>query len=76
MDSAATITMVKLFQTLPEHLQEHALEHMREYINDMRDEAKWNNAFSRTQNALAVAAQKARKEISEGKSQPMDISQL
>ncbi|MEA1969007.1 MAG: hypothetical protein U9N77_12415 [Thermodesulfobacteriota bacterium] len=76
MDSAAAITMVKLFETLPEHLQERALEYMREYINDMRDEAKWNNAFSKTQNGLAAAAQKARKEISEGKSQPMDISQL
>ncbi|MBF0232850.1 MAG: hypothetical protein HQK65_07410 [Desulfamplus sp.] len=76
MDSAATITMVKLFETLPEHLRERALEHMREYINDMRDEAKWNNTFSRTQNSLAAAAQQARKEISEGKSKPMDINQL
>lgn len=76
MNTASTITMIKLFETLPEHLQERALEHMREYINDMRDEAKWNNAFSRTQSGLATAAQKARKEILEGKAQPMDISQL
>ncbi len=76
MNSTATITMSKLFETLPEHLQERALEHMREYINDMRDEARWNNSFSKTQNSLLAAAQQARKEIAEGKSQPMDISQL
>jgi len=76
MNSTATATMIKLFETLPEPLQENALEHMREYINDMRDERKWNSSFSNTQNRLAVAAQQARKEIAEGKSKPMDIRQL
>ncbi|SLM28796.1 conserved hypothetical protein [Desulfamplus magnetovallimortis] len=76
MNSAATVTMIKLFETLPENLQERVLEHMREYINDMEDERKWNLSFSKTQNSLAAAAQQARKEISEGKSKPMDIKQL
>ena len=76
MNSSATVTMIKIFETLPESLQENALEHMREYISDMRDERKWNASFLNTQNRLATAAQQARKEIAEGKSKPMDISQL
>ncbi len=67
MNSAPTVTMIKLFKTLPENLQEHALEHMRKYINDMQDEGKWNTSFSKTQNQLASMAQHAKKEIAEGK---------
>ncbi len=76
METTATNTMIKLFETLPEQLQDRALEHMRAYIMDMQDEAKWSDSFSRTQNRLVAAAQQARKEIAEGKAYPMDINQL
>ncbi|MBF0230472.1 MAG: hypothetical protein HQK63_12960 [Desulfamplus sp.] len=76
MESANTHTMIKLFETLPEQIQEHVLEHMRKYIQEIQDELKWSQSFSRTQNRLVAFAQQAKKEIAEGKATPMDISQL
>ena len=56
-------TMMKILESPPEQIQDRVLDHMREYIEDIRDEAKWSESFSRTQNKLVVVARKARKEI-------------
>jgi alpha/beta superfamily hydrolase len=77
MASTATLTtMIKMFESLPEPVQERVVEHMREYIEDIRDEVKWSESFSRTQSKLVAAARQARKEISEGKAVPMDPKKL
>lgn len=77
MPSTATVTtMVKMLESLPEQIQERVLEHLREYIEDIRDEAKWSESFSITQNKLMAAAQQARKEIAEGRATPMDLKKL
>lgn len=55
MESAATVTIIKLFETLPEQLQDRVLEHMREYIKNIQDEARWNQSFSRTQSKLVAS---------------------
>jgi len=69
-------TMMKMLESLPEQIQERVLEHMREYIEDIRDEAKWDESFTRTQTKLVAAARQARKEIAEGKASPMDRKRL
>jgi len=56
-------TMTKMLESLPEQIQERALEHMREYIEDIRDESKWDASFTRTQSKLVAATRQARKEI-------------
>ncbi len=77
MASTATMaTMMKMLESLPEKIQERVLDHMREYIEDIRDEAKWSESFSRTQNKLVAAARQTRKEIREGKATPMDPKKL
>ncbi|MBI5604932.1 MAG: hypothetical protein HY879_16455 [Deltaproteobacteria bacterium] len=76
MESAASVTMTKMLETLPESLQDRVLEHMRDYIEDIRDEAKWNESFSKTQNKLVAVARQARKEIGEGKATPMNMEKL
>lgn len=76
MGTAATATMIKMLETLPEPLQDRVLEHMRDYIEDVRDEAKWSESFSKTQSKLIAAARRARKEIGKGKSTPLDIKKL
>jgi len=77
MASTATMaTMMKMLESLPEQIQERVLEHMREYIEDIRDEAKWDESFTRTQTKLVAAARQARKEIAEGKASPMDRKRL
>lgn len=74
--TATLTTMIKMLESLPEPIQERVVEHMREYIEDIRDEAKWSESFSRTQSKLVAAARQARKEISEGKATPMDLKKL
>jgi len=76
MASAPTMTIIKMLETLPEELQDHVVEHVREYIEDLRDEFRWNESFSRTQEPLVTAARVARKKISDGKASPLDIEKL
>ncbi len=77
MESTATMTtMMKMLESLPERIQKRVLEHMREYIEEIRDEAKWNESFTRTRTKLVAAARQARKEIGEGKAGPMDPKRL
>ena len=76
MASEATMTIIKMLETLPEQLQDRVVEHVREYIEDLRDEARWNESFSRTQDKLVAAARQVRKEIAEGKATPLDIEKL
>ena len=65
-----------MLESLPEPVQERAVEHLREYLLDVEDERKWDALFERTQPQLVVAARKARREIAQGLSEPMDLDQL
>jgi hypothetical protein len=76
MTSEATMTIIKMLETLPAESQERVVEHLREYIEDLRDEVLWNESFSRTQANLVSAAQRVRKEIAEGKASPLDMEKL
>jgi hypothetical protein len=76
MDTAATTTMLKMLETVPDSLQEEVVEHMRDYIEDIRDEARWKESFAGTQDKLITVARQARREIAEGKARPMDLDKL
>jgi Arc/MetJ-type ribon-helix-helix transcriptional regulator len=76
MSSAAITTIVKMVESLPDDLQERVSEHIREYIADLEDEERWNSSFQRSQTNLVAAARKAKQEIAEGKSIPMDYDRL
>lgn len=76
MDTLAATTMIKMLESVPDQLQEDVVEHMRDYIEDIRDEAKWKDSFSRTKDKLIAAARQARQEIAGGKGSPLDIEKL
>ena len=76
MSSAAVTTIIKMVESLPNDLQERVAEHLRTYIADLEDEAKWESSFKKTQNNLIAAARRAKQEIAEGQSEPMDYEQL
>jgi hypothetical protein len=76
MSSAVITTIVKMVESLPDDLQERVSEHIREYIADLEDEVKWESSFQRTRPNLVAAARKAKQEIAEGKSVPMDYDRL
>jgi hypothetical protein len=68
MASEAAITISKMLETLPEQFKDQVVEHVREYIADLKDEARWNDSFSKTQDKLVAAARQVRREIKEVKS--------
>ena len=76
MPTATIETAIKMLETLPLTTQERAVEHLREYIEDLRDEAQWDAQFDKNSAKLSDAAAKARKEIAEGRSVPMNFEKL
>jgi hypothetical protein len=65
-----------MFETLPEATQHQVVDHLREYLEDIRDETEWADAFEHTQDQLVAAARRAQQEIAAGQAQPLDYSQL
>ena len=76
MVTPAVNTIIKMIQQLPEADQERVAEHLREYLAELEDEEKWDAAFAKSQDKLVYAAREARKQIAEGKSEPMDLDKL
>ena len=63
-------------ESLSEDKQNELVEHLREYLQDLQEEAKWQNSFDKTQDKLVAAARLAKQQIAEGKAQPMDYDKL
>ncbi len=69
MPSTAINTVVKMLESLPETAQDR-VERLREYIQDLQDDIQWDVSFRNTEQGLVAAAQRARREIAEGKAAP------
>jgi hypothetical protein len=76
MSSPAVTTIVKMVESLPSDLQDKVAEHIRDFIAELEDEKRWDESFKRTQDSLVAAARKAKQEIAQGRSIPMDYEQL
>jgi hypothetical protein len=76
MASAATATVIKMIEALPESVQDRVVERLRDYIEDTRDEMQWDDSFSRSQDKLVAAARMARAEISRGLATPLEPEHL
>ncbi len=76
MSSTAIATVITTIESLPEAQQNLVIEDLREYIEDIQDELQWDKSFQKTQQQLIAAAQKAKQEITEGQSQPLDYNQF
>lgn len=76
MVTPAVNTIIKMIEQLPESDQEKVAEHLREYLAELEDDEKWDDAFAKSQDKLVYAARGARKQIAEGKSEPMDFDKL
>ncbi len=72
MSSPAITTVLKMIESLPENAHNRVLEHLREYIQDLEEELKWEQSFKKTESNLIAAAKRAKQEIAEGLSKPMD----
>lgn len=76
MPSPAIATVIKMMESVPEHIQEQCVEQVRLYLEETRDELQWETAYQQTRPKLVAAAQKARREIADGFGKPMDFDQL
>jgi hypothetical protein len=76
MPSTVIVTVVRMLEELPEAVQNQIVEHMREYIEDIRDEARWESTYKETQGRLVAAARQAKREIADGQAKPLDYDQL
>jgi hypothetical protein len=76
MVTPAVNTIIKMIEQLPETDQNRVAEHLREYLAELGDNYKWDEAFAKPQDKLVFAARKARKQIAEGNSEPMDFDKL
>ena len=76
MTSTAIATVIKMIESLPEDAQDQVVEHLRGYLENLKDEQRWDKAFKKTQTRLVAAAREARKEIAEGLAKPLNHSDL
>lgn len=76
MNTTVATNIIKMLESVPDQLQDDVVEHMRNYIENILDEAKWDNSFAKNQDNLIAAARQARREIAIGKATPMDTNKL
>ena len=76
MVSPAIATVVEMMESLPEETRLQVVERLREWLMDMEDETAWDRSFARTQKKLYEAAKGARRQVAEGKAEPMDFDRL
>jgi hypothetical protein len=76
MSAEAIATLLKMLESLPETAQDQVIEHLRQYVEELRDELRWDRSFEITQAQLTAAGRRAKQEIAEGRAQPMDLDRL
>jgi hypothetical protein len=69
-------TAVKMLESLPEEAQERVVQALRSLVEEIRDEARWDELFQRRKAGLVTAARKAREEIAAGGATEMDYDKL
>jgi hypothetical protein len=74
--SAAISTAAKMLESLPEAERKQVVERLREYVAELQDDRQWDALFEKTEARLIEAAQRARKEIAEGRAEPLDPDRL
>jgi len=76
MVTPAVNTIIKMIEQLREAYQEKVAEHLPEYLATLEDEEKWEEAFAKSQHKLIYTAREARKQIADGKSEPIEFGKL
>ncbi len=76
MTSTAVATVMEMMEAGPEDTQNQVVEHLRDYLENLKEEAKWDKGFRSTQTQLVAAARQARKEIAEGRAKPLSHKDL
>ena len=59
-------------EPLLDHSQDGPVEHQGEDIEELLDDALWDESFSRTRDNLILEAKRVRREIAAGQARPLD----
>ena len=73
MSTATIETVKKMLEGLPRSVQERAVEHLREYLEEVTDEMRWDESFTKSSESLSEIAEVVQKDIADGKTKPMDF---
>ena len=65
--------LTKKLESLPEEVRERVAGYLSKHFEEIRDEIRWDEQFKKSSNKLAEMARQARKEIAEGKAEPMNF---
>jgi hypothetical protein len=79
MSAVSTSRVAELNQkldSLPSEQRERFAAYISDHFEDIEDEMKWDESFSRTSEKLAEFAREARKQMAEGLSEEMDFDKL
>lgn len=76
MSSPAILAMTRIMEALPESTQERIVDLLQEYLLEIEDDLEWDALFQRMRPQLAAAGERAREEIVQGETQPLDYDQL
>jgi hypothetical protein len=76
MPTAAAVTIAYMIEPLPPHSQDQVVDHLRSYIEELREDTQWNETFANSQDGLKAMAKQATLLMKQGKTVPMNISQL
>ncbi len=66
----------KKLDGLPEDLRERVAGYISDHFEEIKDELRWDESFTRTSARLSEFARKAREQIKAGKAEELDFSKL
>jgi len=69
-------TISRMIEILPQEAQERLLDRFLPIISEISDEIEWDTAFEDTKDKLASIAKRVKKEVVQGKTEPMDYGRL
>lgn len=76
MSAASVATVVQMMESLPDSVQDQVIKRLSEYIEELRDELRWDESFKRSETKLAELARQAREDIRRGKAEPLNMDEL
>jgi hypothetical protein len=69
-------TISRMIEILPQEAQERLLDRFLPIISEISDEIEWDTVFEDTKDKLASIAKRVKKEVVQGKTEPMDYGRL
>ncbi len=74
MIEAQEATILEMLHTLSDSEKKMVIEHLRNYIEEIREENRWDESYRNTAKNLEKHARKIKEKIALGNVKPMDFT--